>query len=195
MADERDTKVQEALQSANIGVDIPNFPSEFREAVEKDAPVTGQSQAANNVSGTPIGASVPINHSEYEEETASELGAFESFHASELKEEDNPEVGASVPVGSAYKEETAAEIATPVPVDRGREREDSGERAVGGAGMGTLALALSILSLFVLPILFGAAGIVLGFVARGRGAAALGAWAIGIGAISIIIGIFILPFF
>jgi hypothetical protein len=61
--------------------------------------------------------------------------------------------------------------------------------------MGTLALALAILSLFVLPILFGAAGIVLGFVARRRGAIGLGAWAIGIGAVSIVIGIFILPFF
>lgn len=61
--------------------------------------------------------------------------------------------------------------------------------------MGTLAIALSILSLFVLPILFGAAGIVLGFVARSRGAAGLGAWAIGIGALSIIVGIFVLPFF
>jgi hypothetical protein len=36
---------------------------------------------------------------------------------------------------------------------------------------------------------------VLGFVARRRGAEGLGAWAIGIGAISIILGMFILPFF
>jgi hypothetical protein len=36
---------------------------------------------------------------------------------------------------------------------------------------------------------------VLGFVARRRGAESLGAWAIGLGAISIIVGIFVLPFF
>jgi hypothetical protein len=61
--------------------------------------------------------------------------------------------------------------------------------------MGYAAIALSILSLFVMPILFGAVGIVLGFMARRRGAEGLGAWAIGIGAISLVIGIFILPFF
>ena len=41
----------------------------------------------------------------------------------------------------------------------------------------------------------GAAGIIIGFIARRRGATGLGAWAIGIGAVSIIVGIFILQFF
>jgi hypothetical protein len=157
MADERDTKVQEALQSANVGQDIPNSPSSFRE------------------------------------ETASEVAAPIKAHYTLKK---NPEIGASVPTRSSqYREETAAEIAAPVPLIRRREHEGQREKAVGGTGMGTLALVLSILSLFVMPILFGAAGIVLGFVARRRGAEKLGAWAIGIGAISIVIGIFILPFF
>ncbi|MEC1522955.1 hypothetical protein P9D43_13180 [Neobacillus niacini] len=102
---------------------------------------------------------------------------------------------------SEYREETAAEIAAPVPITRPtfQERSKSGSGAgtdtKAGTGMGWAALALSILSLFVMPILFGAAGIVLGFVAKRRGADSLGAWAIGIGAISIIVGIFILPFF
>lgn len=96
---------------------------------------------------------------------------------------------------SDYREEAAAEIAAPVPLIRTRDREENRERAEGGTGMGWAALVLSILSLFVMPILFGAAGIVLGFIARRRGAEGLGAWAIGIGAISIIVGIFILPFF
>lgn len=94
---------------------------------------------------------------------------------------------------SEYREETAAEIAAPVPLIRRREREDL--RAEGGSGIGYVGLALSILSLFVMPILLGAAGIVLGFIARSRGATGIGAWAIGIGAVSLIIGIFILPFF
>lgn len=122
MADERDSKVREDLQSANIGQDIPTNPSE-------------------------------------------------------------------------YREETAAEIAAPVSIGRERDRDVDRDRAEGGTGMGWAALALSILSLFVMPILFGAAGIVLGFIARRRGAEGLGAWAIGIGALSIIVGIFILPFF
>ena len=160
MADERDTKVQEALRSSIIGEDIPNSPAEFRE------------------------------------ETASEVDEPVKTSYSLKKEESVPEIGASVPLrSSAYREETAAEIAAPVPAVRKRDRDDFRERTAGGTGMGTLALALSILSLFVLPILFGAAGIVLGFVARSRGATGLGAWAIGIGVISIVVGIFILPFF
>ncbi|WP_251026681.1 MULTISPECIES: DUF4190 domain-containing protein [unclassified Bacillus (in: firmicutes)] len=160
MADERDTKVQEALQSANIGQDIPNSPTTYRE------------------------------------ETASEIAAPIKAHYTLKKDDNNPNIGASVPMRSSeYREETAAEIAAPVPLIRRKEQTGQKENAAGGTGLGTLALVLSILSLFVLPILFGAAGIVLGFVARRRGATGLGAWAIGIGAISIVIGIFILPFF
>lgn len=98
---------------------------------------------------------------------------------------------------SSYREETAAEIAAPVSLGRRRSFDDLKGRAKGGAGTGTgyLALALSILSLFVMPILFGAAGIVLGFIARAKGADGIGAWAIGIGIVSIILGIFIIPFF
>jgi hypothetical protein len=91
-----------------------------------------------------------------------------------------------------YQEETAAEIAAPVPVVRRRGSDE--ETETGGRGLAYSALALSILSLFILPVLFGAAGIILGFMARRRGSA-LGSWAIGIGVISILVGIFILPFF
>lgn len=97
---------------------------------------------------------------------------------------------------SDHMEETSAEIAAPVRLDRGRVRNyDMAETTTGGRGIGFAALILSILSLFVAPILFGAAGIVLGFIARRRGAEGLGNWAIGLGAISIIVGIFIVPFF
>jgi hypothetical protein len=96
---------------------------------------------------------------------------------------------------SDYREETAAEIAAPVSFGKRRGYDDLRDRAEGGTGTGFVALALSIISLFVMPVLFGAIGIVLGFVARGKGAEGLGGWAIGVGAVSIIIGIFILPFF
>jgi hypothetical protein len=111
------------------------------------------------------------------------------------------EIGEKNEYGSRnYTEETAAEIAAPVSLGRDNDREDnrkdnSAGMDLSGGLMGYAALALSILSLFVLPILFGAAGIILGFVARRRGAGTTGALAIGIGVISIIIGIFILPFF
>ena len=165
MADERDTKVQEVLRGPIIGEDIPNSPSSYRE------------------------------------ETASEVAAPINTSYSLKKSENTPEIGASVPIRSSqYREESAAEIAAPVPVALRKNQNNTQQQqqkagAAAGTGIGTLALALSILSLFVMPILFGAAGIVLGFVARSRGAQGLGAWAIGIGAISIVVGIFILPFF
>ena len=70
------------------------------------------------------------------------------------------------------------------------EAEDQGTRWVGG-----VALTLSILSLFFLPVLLGAAGLIVGFVARRRGSEGMGNWAIGIGAVSLIISLFITPFF
>lgn len=109
---------------------------------------------------------------------------------------DSAYIGEDIPNDpSEYREETAAEIAAPVSYERRRGYDDLGERAEGGAGVGFAALAVSIISLFVWPILFGAIGIVLGFIARRKGAGGLGAWAIGIGAVSIFLGIFILPFF
>jgi hypothetical protein len=109
-------------------------------------------------------------------------------------EEKRPYNEANANGPAEYMEETSAEIAAPVRLDRGRTR-DYDRAEAGGKGIGFAALALSILSLFVSPILFGAAGIVLGFIARRRGSEGLGNWAIGLGAISIIVGMFIVPFF
>ncbi|WP_243290574.1 DUF4190 domain-containing protein [Bacillus sp. FJAT-47783] len=95
-----------------------------------------------------------------------------------------------------YMEETAAEL--DVPMNAVNREESKEERDLGvdnGRTTGFVSLALSIISLFVLPVLLGAAGIVVGFMARRRGAQSLGNWAIGIGAVSILLGIFVLPFF
>ncbi|PTY80375.1 hypothetical protein B5V89_03340 [Heyndrickxia sporothermodurans] len=99
-----------------------------------------------------------------------------------------------------YREETAAEIAAPVSWDRSNDRDrdedkDHEHAHVSGKVIGWSALALSVLSLFFLPVVLGAVGIILGFVARRRNATTLGAWSIGIGVVSLIIGIFVLPFF
>ncbi|MGV3464827.1 MAG: DUF4190 domain-containing protein [Heyndrickxia sp.] len=99
-----------------------------------------------------------------------------------------------------FNEETAAEIATPVHMNRYERYEDIDDNDrddadTGGRVIGWAALALSIISLFVLPVVLGAAAVILGFVARHKGAGTLGAWSIGIGVVSIIIGIFVLPFF
>lgn len=100
-------------------------------------------------------------------------------------------------IESDFETETAAEISAPVNVrrDYAEVDRDDDEVVSGGKGTGFLALVLSILSLFILPVILGAAGIIIGFIARRRGANALGAWAIGIGLISLILGILIKPFF
>ena len=100
-------------------------------------------------------------------------------------------------IESDFETETAAEIAAPVNLRRDYADADSnGDEVVSrGKGIGFLALALSIISLFMLPVILGAAGIIVGFIARRRGANGLGAWAIGIGIVSLILGIFITPFF
>lgn len=55
---------------------------------------------------------------------------------------------------------------------------------------GWIGIVLSLLSFLVWPVFFGAVGIILGFVSRSKGADTLGNIAIGIGALSIILRIF-----
>ncbi|WP_245676703.1 DUF4190 domain-containing protein [Bacillus solimangrovi] len=104
-----------------------------------------------------------------------------------------------------YSEEMATEVAAPRVDIVGRNGADSiDSREVrnnenvdesSGRGMGMFGLVLSVLSLFFLPVILGAAGIIVGFVARRRGAVSLGAWAIGVGAASIVVSLFVAPFF
>ncbi len=102
--------------------------------------------------------------------------------------------------GQTYQEETAAEIATPVREDvrgnnGGNGSQNGSQNAIDGKTWAYSALAVSILSLFVLPVALGILGIVLGFVARNKGATGAGTWAIALGAISLVIGMFVLPFY
>lgn len=100
-----------------------------------------------------------------------------------------------------YREETAAEYAprqgiftesrtVDVDIDEDREETGTGE----GRGIATFAIALSIVSLLFLPVLFGAAGLILGFMAVNRGHRGLGYTAIAISAFSIIMSVFFAPF-
>ncbi|HEY4602653.1 MAG TPA: DUF4190 domain-containing protein [Cerasibacillus sp.] len=85
-----------------------------------------------------------------------------------------------------YREETAAEISG----DINSDRDDSNANAT----LGWIALVLSAISFFWLPILMGAAGIIVGIFARQRNAEVLGNIAIIAGAVSIILSLFIDPF-
>ncbi|WAA10403.1 hypothetical protein [Fervidibacillus albus] len=91
------------------------------------------------------------------------------------------------PFGEEIGEEyvTAREVQT---------NPESRESPTAGRTVGYIALALSILSLFTVPVLFGIGGVIVGVMARNRGARALGTWAIVIGTISTIGGIFLAPF-
>ncbi|MGG4264251.1 DUF4190 domain-containing protein [Peribacillus simplex] len=104
-------------------------------------------------------------------------------------------------IDNRYTEETSAEISPPPRIREYKDNESTeadepgnGDVASRGQAMGVIALIISILSLFMMPFILGVVGIIVGIVARNRGSN-LGTWAIVIGAISIIVGIFILPFF
>ncbi len=112
--------------------------------------------------------------------------------------EDNVDMEARREHGD-YIEETSAELAAPVTMDREDRYADEAngikEKADNGKMYGYIGVALSLLSLFMLPVLFGATAIILGFIARRKGASGSGMTAITIGTISIVIGLFVLPFF
>ena len=100
------------------------------------------------------------------------------------------------PFVTNFQEETAVEYGVMNDrVERDETARANEDDVTAGRGVGTFAIVLSILSLFFLPILLGAAGIVVGFVSRRYGSTTLGNWAIGIGAISILMTVFFSPFF
>ncbi|TFJ94100.1 hypothetical protein [Lentibacillus salicampi] len=88
------------------------------------------------------------------------------------------------------------ELASEMTADDIDEPVHSGEEdgAQATSAFGWIAVALSIISYFAMPIILGGAGIVMGFVSRNRGAETLGNTAIIAGAISILITLFVLPF-
>ncbi|GGB29186.1 hypothetical protein F3157_00180 [Virgibacillus dakarensis] len=96
------------------------------------------------------------------------------------------------PTRKANDEETAAEL-TADDLDTPSRIEDDDDTNASST-YGWVALALSIVSFFWLPIILGGAGIIVGFIARSRGANTLGMTAIIAGAVSILISLFILPF-
>lgn len=124
-----------------------------------------------------------------------------SLHLSNRERDENPNgiTSADYPNGD-HREETAAEVAPGSgafgrPFAREDDVEINNEEATEGRGVGAFAIVLSIISLFFLPVILGAAGIIVGFIARRNGATGLGNWAIGIGAVSIILTLFFSPFF
>lgn len=100
-----------------------------------------------------------------------------------------------------YLEEAGAETApfngADVPDDRAMIDDDDRGWSLtdNGTGYGILALVLSIAAFFFLPVVMGAAGIIIGFIARSKGAGAWGGWAIGVGIAALAVRLFMAPFF
>ena len=95
---------------------------------------------------------------------------------------------------SSRDEETAAELSAQDVNKTNTTEEDSGFDMQTNSVIGWAAVALSVISFFWLPILFGAAGIITGFMARNRHATTLGNIAIAAGAVAIIVSLFVTPF-
>ena len=92
-----------------------------------------------------------------------------------------------------YHEEIAAEMIR-TPYKRYEKRADTRQGNLSKV-IGFMALFLSVLSFFFTPFVSAIIAIVLGFIAQRKGEISIGAWAIGISALSIILTIFIRPFF
>jgi hypothetical protein len=93
----------------------------------------------------------------------------------------------AVPV--LHDEEYATELAEPT-IASANGNTESISRAWGWS-----ALVVSILSLFVSPILFGTAGVILGIIAFFRGNRSLGGWSMAISLVSIFTSFILVPYF
>jgi hypothetical protein len=93
----------------------------------------------------------------------------------------------AVPV--LHDEEYATELAEPPMVSAG------GDTGTISRAWGWSALVVSILSLFILPILFGTAGVILGIIAFFRGNRSLGGWSMAISLVSIFTSFILVPYF
>lgn len=90
-------------------------------------------------------------------------------------------------------EETATEITGFDDNAVDRENDVDASNQIGNIP-GWIGLALAVLSFFMMPIIFGGAAIIVGFIARGRDATRLGNTAIALGVVSIIVRLFFMPF-
>jgi hypothetical protein len=95
----------------------------------------------------------------------------------------------AVPV--LHDEEYATELAEPM----GQLSEFDGIAEPINRTWGWSALVVSILSLFILPVIFGSAGVVLGIIAYFRGNRMLGGWSIAISLISIFTSLVLVPYY
>jgi hypothetical protein len=95
----------------------------------------------------------------------------------------------AVPV--LHDEEYATELAEPM----GQLSKFDGIAEPINRTWGWSAMVVSILSLFIMPVIFGSAGVVLGIIAFFRGNRMLGGWSIAISLVSIFTTLVLAPYY
>ena len=99
---------------------------------------------------------------------------------------------------SSYNEETGSELAQINANDASYdepERDGKIDNTNRGLWMGFASLIVGIIALFTSPVLFGAIAIILGFIARKSESSKAGSWGIGLGILSVVLGLIVFPFF
>lgn len=144
------------------------------------------------------------NHDEHVEEGPQYGNEKESLMMEKIEEHDNEEKierDAQMYSPVLHGPDDDVEFANDMAVDRKTVREPFKSEEKGTdmdndvhAGFGWLAVILSIVSFFVMPVILGVAGIIVGFIARRRGAETLGMTAIIAGALSVLLTLFFAPF-
>lgn len=117
-------------------------------------------------------------------------------HEEQFTSEENHHANGTENLYGSRDEETAAELSAVRDANEhvSEEKDEDFDIEVNNT-VGWVAIALSVISFFWLPILFGAAGIITGFIARSRNANVLGNIAIAAGVIAILMSLFIRPFY
>lgn len=110
----------------------------------------------------------------------------------EQREHMDPDHLVGIDPDSSRNEEFATEI-TADDYESSVDKDHDGVSDVNST-YGWIGLALSVVSFFMMPVILGAAGIILGFVSRARGADTLGNIAIAAGVISILVRFLVIPF-
>ncbi len=113
----------------------------------------------------------------------------------DLEERPNLDDYSSMEDDDLFHEETASELVDHDAVDLNYDDVDEDDEDMDLQSVyGWTAVALSVISFFLLPFILAVAGIVVGVFARAKSAPILGNTAIVIGALSIIVRLFIMPF-
>lgn len=74
-----------------------------------------------------------------------------------------------------------------------RAEDEDGQARGEGYGWGIVGLVLSFVGIFIWPVVFASAGIIVGYIAFRNGARAMGTWSMVIGAFALLMALFMLP--